>query len=216
MTPPPSASSTLSLLPDTSLSPSLSVTLTLSLLSLFFFFFLQTHCLFVLSSVQILLFFTPWFLHLDSSPTLDSVLILCQQMLSVHPPALHFVSSVWQSRNVILTTGLLLLMVELCFYCFWGFFLLSLFVPVCHFPFLSFCSFLSFFFKPVCAFCLTVFVLLTSTSVCMLLKCKLRRTDSLRTGRLKDKQTNRKKRLELSQRWRGVWRRPDTWQRKWK
>lgn len=39
-------------------------------------------------------------------------------LLFVYLSALHFVSSLWQSCNVTLTTGLLLLMVELCFYIF--------------------------------------------------------------------------------------------------
>lgn len=79
-------------------------------------------------------------------------------------------------------------MVELRFYCFWDLFLLSLCLS------LFFLFYSSFFSNPSAPFCLTLFVMVTSTSVCMLLKCKHYRSDCLWTGRRQtNKQTGREK-----------------------
>lgn len=123
-------------------------------------------------------FFTLWFPHLDYPWLLTlywAPLCGCSSFsaVSVYLPALHFVSSLWQSRNVILKTGRLLLMVELCFYCF-GVFFVFLFVLVCLFFFFSpsFWNLSAPLSHPLC------FVILTP--VCMLLDCESHVIDSLR------------------------------------
>lgn len=103
----------------------------------------------------------------------------------------NFVSSVWQSRNVILATGLLLLMVELCFYCFCSFFFL---LSLCLSLSFSFCSFLLLLFLNPSAPFLSPSLFCSSWHQCACCS-NVNFTDSF--GWVDEKQTKRNKGLEL-------------------
>lgn len=137
---------------------------------------LQSHRVHAPSSLRCILIFTCWFLIPSSSPCCSLTLYWAPvsgcsafSALSHAPlcPPLCRQFSVWQSCNLMLTTGLLLLMVEMCFYS----------VEVFGFVFcLLFCLFLFFCLKPVCAFVRSLSFCSLNISVCAARLCRPRKT----------------------------------------